>query len=81
MGKGGLLKMRGEVAIGCLRRQYLGLDAVEAAEPEDLAAAQLTLSVVDLLHFLHSVQLLVGNLTLLRAVARRLKELQPAHGN
>jgi len=29
--------------------QYLGLDAVEASEPEDLSAAQLSLSTVDLI--------------------------------
>lgn len=30
-------------------KRYLGLDAVEASEPEDLSAAQLSLSAVDLL--------------------------------
>lgn len=53
---------------------YLSLDAIEASEPEDLAAAQLPLGVIDLVHVIQLLQLLVRDLLLLRAVARRFQE-------
>lgn len=53
---------------------YLSLDAVEASEPEDLAAAELPFGVIDLVHVLQLLQLLVRDLLLLRAVARRFQE-------
>lgn len=53
---------------------YLSLDAIEASEPEDLASAKLPLGVVDLVHVLQLLQLLVWDLLLLGAVARRFQE-------
>ncbi len=53
---------------------YLSLDAIEASEPKDLASAKLPLSVVDLIHVLQLFQLLIRNLLLLGAVARRFQE-------
>lgn len=55
--------------------RYLRLDAIEASEPQDLASAQLPLSVVDLFHVLQLLQLLVWDLLFLGAVARRFQEL------
>lgn len=60
---------------------YLGLDAAEASEPEDLAVAELPLCVVDLIHVLQLLQLLVRNLLLLGAVAHRLQEFEAAGGD
>lgn len=54
---------------------YLSLDAIQASEPENLASAQLPLGVVDLFHVIQLLQLLVGDLLLLCAVARRFQEL------
>lgn len=68
-------------ATECIHHPDLSLDAVEASEPEDLSSAELPLSVVDLLHLLHVLQLLVGDLHLLGAVARGLQELQTAGGD
>ena len=62
-------------------KPYLSLDAVEAAAPEDLAPLQFHLSVVDLIEVLHLLQLLLGDLVPLRAVTRRLQELQPTRGD
>lgn len=59
---------------------YLSLDAAEAPEPEDLAVAELTLCVVDLVHVFQLLQLLVRDLLLLGAVARRLEEFEAAGG-
>lgn len=59
---------------------YLSLDAVEASEPEDLASAELPLGVVDLVHVLQLLQLLVWDLLLLGAVARRFEEFEAAGG-
>ncbi len=56
-------------------KQYLGLDAVEASEPEDLSAAQLSLSAVDLLLIL--CQLLTFLLPGLQAQPRLLQAWQP----
>lgn len=53
---------------------YLSLDAIEASEPEDLASAKLPFSVVNLIHVLKLLQLLVWDLLLLGAVARRFQE-------
>lgn len=50
---------------------YLSLDAIQASEPEDLATAKLPFSVIDLIHVFQLLQLLVWDLLLLRAVARR----------
>lgn len=49
--------------------RYLSLDTIEASEPEDLTAAKLPLSVVDLLHVIQLLQLLVWDLLLLGAMA------------
>lgn len=57
-----------------LEAGYLSLDAVQASEPEDLAPAKLPLGVVDLVHVLQLLQLLVWDLLLLRAMARRFQE-------
>lgn len=57
-----------------LEAGYLSLDAVQASEPEDLAPAELPLGVVDLVHVFQLLQLLVRDLLLLRAVARRFQE-------
>lgn len=59
---------------------YLSLDAVEASEPEDLASAELPLGVVDLVHVIQLLQLLVRDLLLLGAVARRFEEFEAAGG-
>lgn len=59
---------------------YLSLDAAEAPEPEDLAVAELPLCVVNLVHVLQLLQLLVRDLLLLGAVARRLEEFEAAGG-
>lgn len=59
---------------------YLSLDAVEASEPEDLASAELPLGVVDLVHILQLLQLLVRDLLLLGAMARRFEEFEAAGG-
>lgn len=56
-------------------KQYLGLDAVEASEPEDLPAAQLSFSAVDLLLIL--CQLLSFLLARLQAKPRLLQTWQP----
>lgn len=53
---------------------YLSLDAIQASEPEDLATAKLPFSVIDLIHVFQLLQLLVWDLLLLRAMARRLQE-------
>lgn len=58
------------------RPRYLSLDPVEASEPEDLAATQLALGMVDLLHVL--VELFLGNLLLLCEPACLLQKLEPA---
>lgn len=60
-------------------RPYLRLDPVEAAEPEDLAPAQLALGVVNLL--LPLCQLLIGHLVLARPMARLLQALELAGGD
>ena len=57
-------------------RPYLRLDPVQTSEPQDLAPPQLALGVVYLLHVL--VELLLGDLLLLREPARLLEELEPA---
>lgn len=57
------------------------MDAVEASAPEHVAPPQLHLSVVDLILVLHLLQLVLRDLLLLRAVTRRLQELQPASGD
>ncbi len=62
-------------------KPYLRLDAVEAATPEHVAPPHLHLGVVDLILVLHLLQLVLGDLLLLRAVTRRLQELQPASGD
>lgn len=54
---------------------YLSLDAVEATAPEHLAPPELHLSVVDLIFVLQLLQLLLGDLLLLRAVTRSFQEL------
>lgn len=59
----------------------LRLDALEAAAPQHLAPPHLHLSVVDLVHVLHLLQLLLWDLPLLGAVARRLQELEPLGGD
>lgn len=59
---------------------YLSLDAAEAPEPEDLAVAELPLCVVNLVHVIQLLQLLVRDLLLLGAVARRLEEFEAAGG-
>lgn len=59
---------------GGAREGYLSLDAIEASEPEDLASAKLPLGVVDLVHVLQLLQLLVGDLLFLGAVAGRFQE-------
>lgn len=56
------------------RSEYLSLDAVEASEPEDLSAAQLPLSTVDLLLVLG--QLLAFLLAGLQAQPRLLQARQ-----
>lgn len=53
---------------------YLSLDAIEASEPEDLAATKLPLGVVNLIHVLQLLQLLIRDLLFLGAVARRFQE-------
>lgn len=53
---------------------YLSLDAIEASEPEDLAAAKLPFGVINLIHVFQLLQLLIRDLLLLRAVARRFQE-------
>lgn len=68
-------------ATECIHHPDLSLDAVQASEPEDLSSAELPLGVVDLLHVLHVLQLLVGDLLLLGAVACGLQELQTAGGD
>lgn len=60
---------------------YLSLDPVEAPEPEDLAMPQLPLCMVNLIQVVHVLQLLIRDLLLLRAVARRLQELEAACGD
>lgn len=60
---------------------YLSLYAVEASEPEDLPPAELSLGVVYFVQVLQFLQLLVGDLFLLRSVTCRLQELQPARGD
>lgn len=57
-------------------RPYLRLDPVQTSEPQDLAPPQLALGMVYLLHVL--VELLLGDLLLLREPARLLEELEPA---
>lgn len=59
---------------------YLSLDAAEAPEPEDLAVAELPLCMVNLVHVIQLLQLLVRDLLLLGAVARRLEEFEAAGG-
>lgn len=59
-------------------RPHLGLNAVEASEPEDLSSPQLPLSVVDLLVLL--VDVLLWQLVLLGELARPAQEAQPAVG-
>lgn len=56
-------------------KQYLGLDAVEASEPENLSTAKLSLSAVDLLLIL--CQLFAFLLAGLQAQARFLQAWQP----
>lgn len=53
---------------------YLSLDAIQASEPEDLATAKLPFGVIDLVHVFQLLKLLVGDLLLLCAVARRFQE-------
>ena len=53
---------------------YLSLDAIEASEPEDLAATELPLGVVNLIHVLQLLQLLIWDLLFLGAMARRFQE-------
>lgn len=60
---------------------YLCLDAVQATAPKHVAPPELHLSVVNLIPVLHLLQLLFGDLLPLRAVPRRLQELQPASGD
>lgn len=55
---------------------YLGLDPIQASEPQDLAPPQLPLGVVYLLHVL--VELLLRDLLLLREPPCLLEELEPA---
>lgn len=55
---------------------YLGLDPIQASEPQNLAPPQLSLGVVYLLHVL--IELLLWDLLLLREPARLLEELEPA---
>lgn len=62
-------------------KPYLLGDPVDAAAPQHLAPLQLHLSVVDLVQVLHLLQLVLGDLLLLRAVTRRLQELQPLGGD
>lgn len=63
------------VCFGGPVEQYLGLDAVEASEPEDLSAAQLSLSTVDLLLILcHLLPFLFPGL---QAQPRLLQAWQP----
>lgn len=62
-------------------KSYLGLDAVQATAPKHVAPPQLHLSVVNLIPVLHLLQLLLRDLLPLRAVPRRLQELQPAGGD
>lgn len=57
---------------------HLGLDAVQASEPEDLPSPQLPLGVVDLLVLL--VHVLLRQLVLLGELARPPEEAQPAVG-
>lgn len=52
----------------CIDR-YLSLDAIEASEPEDLAATKLPLGVVDLIHVLQLLQLLIRDFLLLGTMA------------
>lgn len=59
----------------------LRLYALQASAPQHLAPPELHLGVVDLVGVLHLLQLLLGDLLLLGAVARRLQELQPAGGH
>lgn len=56
-------------------KQHLGLDAVEASEPEDLSAAQFSLGAVDLLLIFR--QLLPFLLPRLQAQPRLLQARQP----
>lgn len=60
---------------------YLCLDAVQASAPKHMAPPQLHLSVVNLIAVLHLLQLLLRDLLPLRAMPRRLQELQPAGGD
>lgn len=62
-------------------KPYLSLDAVEATAPEHVALPHLHLSVVDLILVLHLLQLIFRDLLLLRAMTRRLQELQPSSGD
>lgn len=59
-------------------RPHLGLNAVEASEPEDLSSPQLPLGMVDLLVLL--VDVLLWQLVLLGELARPAQEAQPAVG-
>lgn len=59
--------------------EYLSLDAVQPSEPEDLAAAQLHLGVVNLIHVLDL--LLFLHLLLGAAVTYCRQELEPVCGD
>lgn len=59
--------------------EYLSLDAVQPSEPEDLTAAQLHLSMVDLIHVLDLLLLL--HLLLSAAVTNRGQELEAVCGD
>lgn len=67
--------------IGAAAIPYLRLDTIQAAAPKHVAPPQLHLSVIDLIQVLHLLQLLFGDLLLLRAVTGRLEELQPTGGD
>lgn len=60
-------------------RPHLGLNAVEAPEPEDLPSPQLPLRMVDLLVLL--VHVFLRQLVLLGELARPPQEAQPAVGD
>lgn len=62
----------------CSARPHLGLNAVEASEPEDLPSPQFPLGMVDLLVLL--VHVLLRQLVLLGELARPPQEAQPAVG-
>lgn len=60
---------------------YLCLDAVQTTAPKHVAPPHLHLSVVNLIPVLHLLQLFLRDLLPLRAVPRRLQELQPVGGD